>query len=465
MRAWADVAIRGSGGPMRIVDLAKELDVPPSEVLQACQRLSIDGSWAGAELSSSDVVVLRAALASGDGPLDLTEPVAADDGEVPVGDVADTDTDNDTDAVTDDADADDDADDADADNAEVTEPAPGPDQADQPDQPDQADDVAASDDALPPTAAGSMPDLIEEITPEPASEPVPAGSGPLGLGPGIGPRAGGIPGAPRAPATVTPRRVRHFDRGVRASIVALVLAVAAVVGTNPLRNPGQVAAGWAVAIVLVVACLVSASRGWYRASTHPDRVGGLWLSLTVLVVGAAAAVGLGLGVWTVVRSAPADSAPLTIGKHQGVQRMRWGYKSLMLVSDTSWERPAKDEGTCWEDRQNSSDVVKRRRSLRVEVGQSLILCKGEHVAEVLDVWPVNRDADDPFPGAKQITAQAMPRCQLALDAVKAKAAKKGVSVEAQLVIERPTAAGWRAGDRDLTCEAVTGNRSGKLGTS
>ena len=462
VRASAGVAIRAPGGPMRIVDLAKELDVPPSEVLQACQRLSIDGSWAGAELSASDVVVLRAALASGDGALDLTEPAAADEVEAPVVDAADG-GETATDAATD----------VDADVAPVAEPEQPANPPADPISVDAAEpgpvggaaEVAASDGALPPTAAGSRPDLIEQITPEPVPEPVPAGSGPVGVGPGIGPRMGGVPGAPRSPATVTPRRARHFDRGVRASVVALVLAVAAVVATNPLRNPAQVAAGWVAAMVLVVACLVSASRGWYRASTHPDRVGGLWLSVTVLVVGVVAAVGLGLGLWTVVRSAPADSAPLTIGKHQGVQRMRWGYKSLMLVSDTSWERPAKDAGTCWEDRQNSSDVVKRRRSMRVEVGQSLIPCKGEHIAEVLEVWSVNRDADDPFPGASQITAQAMPRCQKALDAVKVKAAKKGVSVDAQLVIERPTAAGWRAGDRDLTCEAVTGNRSGKLGAN
>ncbi|MEZ5183751.1 MAG: hypothetical protein R2702_18025 [Acidimicrobiales bacterium] len=45
---------------MKVSELAEELGVPASSVLDQCQRFEIGASWAGAELSGSDLVILRA---------------------------------------------------------------------------------------------------------------------------------------------------------------------------------------------------------------------------------------------------------------------------------------------------------------------------------------------------------------------------------------------------------------------
>ncbi|HEX2578581.1 MAG TPA: hypothetical protein VHK88_19720, partial [Aquihabitans sp.] len=49
---------------MNVADLAKDLEVAPSTVLEGCQRLGIAAGWAGAELTASEQATLRAALAS-----------------------------------------------------------------------------------------------------------------------------------------------------------------------------------------------------------------------------------------------------------------------------------------------------------------------------------------------------------------------------------------------------------------
>ena len=42
-----------------VAGLAKSLGLPPSSVIDQCQRLGIDAKWAGAELSVADVDLLQ----------------------------------------------------------------------------------------------------------------------------------------------------------------------------------------------------------------------------------------------------------------------------------------------------------------------------------------------------------------------------------------------------------------------
>ena len=73
---------------MNVAELAEELGLPPSAVLEQCKRAGIDATWAGADLSGSDVVILRSELASADAPLDiaallpLVDPTTAAQGRV-----------------------------------------------------------------------------------------------------------------------------------------------------------------------------------------------------------------------------------------------------------------------------------------------------------------------------------------------------------------------------------------------
>lgn len=47
---------------MNVADLARELDLPPSRVIDLCARLGIDATWAGADLSPLDEEALRTNL-------------------------------------------------------------------------------------------------------------------------------------------------------------------------------------------------------------------------------------------------------------------------------------------------------------------------------------------------------------------------------------------------------------------
>lgn len=76
-------------GPMKVNELAEELDQPASAVLEQCQRFGIDATWAGADLDRADVVVLRAELAAEEPAVE--DPTADDAAILPVGEDADPD--------------------------------------------------------------------------------------------------------------------------------------------------------------------------------------------------------------------------------------------------------------------------------------------------------------------------------------------------------------------------------------
>ena len=76
---------------MKVSEFADDLELPASVVLEQCARLGLAASWAGAELSTTDMVVLRAELASDDAaagsgstPGGDSTPNAPDDADGPV---------------------------------------------------------------------------------------------------------------------------------------------------------------------------------------------------------------------------------------------------------------------------------------------------------------------------------------------------------------------------------------------
>ena len=403
---------------MRVVDLAQELEVPPSEVLQACQRLAIDATWAGAELSASDAIVLRAELANSSS-LDLTEPTAA---------------------------------------APAATGAPG---------------------AMPPPAVGSMPELLDELAPgapqadvaagadggagtddavpmAPTAGPLQRGAGPLPGGPVPSGAAPVRPSARSGAAGRKAKREHRFDRGVRSSVIALALALAAIVGSSWLEGPWFVAALWAFALLAVVIGLVLAGKAWYRSSTHPDRIRGTWMAVVLVAVAALFLVGLGASAYVVLRSAPAADAPLGIGELNAVERLRWGRHRIAVMRHTGWESAAKEVGSCWKDaRRSSDDQVTKRREDRVEFGQNRTSCNDRHRSEVLAQWPADKDADSAFPGAAELERRFLQRCQEVLADRRASALRAGrpplpnVGVR----IEHPTEEGWERGDHDVACVA------------
>ena len=429
---------------MRVVDLAKELEVPPSEVLQVCQRVGIEAAWAGAELGNSDVLVLRAELANSDAPLDLTEPkepvVPAIEPTEPVAEPV---VDPVGPAAVPSFEA-----------GEEADPPTGSPAAAEP----TMEPVPSVDVPLPPTSAASMPGLIDEITPD---EQV-ATPGPLNMGRPVSAATLLVNDEARRASVIATHKGHTFDHGVRTSAIALVLAVAAAVGSSFFRNPWPVGLLWLLGLVLLIGSLVAAGRAWYRCSTHPERRRGRGLAIGLVLLGVVAAGVAGLGVWTVVRTEPAHDAPLGLGRHQAIQQARWGYKRFQLVRHTSWELPAKDTGSCWSDVADDTGKVDRRRAERVEFGQDLKTCSNPHDVEVLAVWPIDKLPDAPFPGKAALQSDAASRCAAELKAANAAAARrKQPTSPAQLQIEYPTASGWTAGDHDVACVAVL-HRSGRI---
>ena len=232
---------------MKVSDLAADLEVPASTILAQCQRFGIDATWAGAELSGSDVVVLRAELATED-PIDLT---GADDP------AADPTPQTDAEPAVHAAGAE-----ASAQGEVAVPPAP----------------------VVPPTAVGSMPELLDEITPEPEPEPA---------APNV--RAGGFamagaegmatdPGAPRPPRPKDAPVERRLERSVRRSIVALVAAVAFFVASNYTELAAVVAVLWLFTAVALLVAFVDGFRGRRRVQTHPERLHGVVLGTLSVVL-------------------------------------------------------------------------------------------------------------------------------------------------------------------------------------
>ncbi|QXC62576.1 septum formation family protein [Aquihabitans sp. G128] len=406
---------------MNVADLAKDLGVPPSAVLERCALLSIDAAWAGADLSSAQEEELRAALAA-EAP-DPTPSVEATSGEPPVGE----------------------------------SPAGG-----------GGTGSEGGERAIggAPWATGAVAVAPTEGAASTPSEPAPAAAAVDGDAAGDRPAAppgfyaatlaigeasalGNGPSRRRAIASATPRRL---DPAIRPALVALVVALVAAVVVDNIANAAVVLVGWILVAAMLVVAIWSANRARYRITTHPDQRSGLAIAVGALVVGLVGAVVLGGAIWTVVRSAPAAQAPVGLGGLRSVQELRWGYQRVQLIADNGWERPAKDVDTCWErtgaGKGNDADE-------RVEVGGRSTSCGSEHEFEVVQVVSVDHDADSPYPGPDRLKAIGRERCADELAAHATKGSRTHV--------EYPTRTGWADADHDLTC-VVEAARTKPLGS-
>ncbi|MCB0969989.1 MAG: septum formation family protein [Acidimicrobiales bacterium] len=312
--------------------------------------------------------------------------------------------------------------------------------------PDAAVVPGAAVDTLPPTAVGSRPDLVDELTPDVAAgDPVPGRRGYAGEA-ASDTEASTAANAPSEPPA------RRFDRGTRHGAIWLVLAAALLGLSLGVRSPWMVWTLWAAGAVALGFTILDANRGRRQASLHPERVRGLWASVLILLGGVAMAVALLAAVVAVVRSDPAEDMPV-VGELDAVASARWGFHRVALVSGHGWRAPVKSVGTCW--RIESGDD--ERLAERVEVGEAKADCDGPHHIEVLSVFALERDVDAPYPGLEGFVAASGEQCADALAAIDA--AGTGT-----LVLEYPTEQGWRDADHDVTCAVRFGElQRGVLG--
>ena len=408
---------------MKVSDLAADLEVPASTILDQCQRFGIDATWAGAELSGADVVVLRAELATED-PIDLTgtDDPAAD--STPVAEVAST---------------------ASAASAAGVEASAA-----------QGGEATPSAAAVPPTAVGSMPELLDEITPDPEPEPEPAS-------PNV--RAGGFamagaegmgtePGATRPPRPKDAPVERRLERSVRRSIVALVAAVAFFVASNYTDLAAVVAVLWLFTAVALLVAFVDGFRGRRRVQTHPERLHGVVLGTLSVVLAIGGLVGLTTAVLTVTGDDPAADAPASIGDLQSVQVARWGFQRAERLKENGWNQPAREIGSCW-----TVNASSERDEQRVELDlPRRVSCETEHTMQVMDVFAVNRDADAAYPGTAKLLVLAQDECE----SISQRLTKKGIDFT--MKAEYPTEVGWGEGDHDVACVVVTPVRADPLRT-
>lgn len=405
---------------MKVSDLAAELGVAPSTVLEQCQRFGIEAGWAGAELVGADVVVLRAELAGHDAPLDLrpTDP-ALPDGAPDAGGGAGT--------V----------------GAATTDP-----------------DGAGGPPPLPPTSAASMPDVAGEVAGEVAGDAV--GDTAPEVGPGGIRTATLATDADRAVPTTTFERPgkglrgpqeRRLDRSARASAWAAGIAVLALAVAEVVGSVVAIFALWLLAAIAVVSALWAANRGRRHVQTHPERTKGLGLAVAAGVVALGCAAVLGLSIAAVVGDDPAAEA--TLGDRSSIETARWGYQRLVRLEDNGWKRPAKDAGTCW-----VVDVERVRDVERLEVGTERVDCESAHTIEIVKVYSFDQDADSSFPGNDALQADATERCG---DLV-AELLREGSddAIDGVLIAEHPTEEGWSQADRDIACAVVTSSRNAPL---
>ena len=377
---------------MNVADLAKELGVPPSTLLDQCQQVGIESAWAGTELTEIQQISLRSQLVDRN-----LVPRAARE---------------------------------------------------------RADRVLPPAAPLPPTAVGSLPGFLDQVEAPGAVATVGGAGSFAGDDPRVqGRNLGGVDTETLQRDVVT-HAGRRLDHSVRPAFIAMVIALAALIGSNFIDHPVAILGLWILAAVSLVVALVSANRARYRITTHPEKHGGLVISVGILGVALVTTVMLAMGVWTVVRSAPAAKAPLSIGDQSPVQILRWNYQRVLTIKEAGWQRPAKDAGTCWTIRSN--DAENPRRAHRVEIGSRDIDCEAEHDVEVLGVYRVNQDADVAYPGVARLQAYAMDRCTKALDNLVA-----GAPANPGIQIEYPTQQGWADGDHDVACVAVLA-RTGSL---
>ncbi len=391
---------------MKVSELAADLEVPTSMILDQCQRFGIDASWAGAELSGTDVVVLRAELTMAD-PIDLTPA----DG--PVGGAE-----------------------ASMEPNTGTEPESG------------AGSGVGTPAALPPTAVGSMPEILDEITPEPdsesESEPAVAAARPAD---GTG------PDAPRRGISSAAASERRLEKGTRNSVVALVIAVACFAASNFTALAVLVVLLWLVTALALVAAVFDGFRGRRRVQTHPERLKGAWLASFAIALAVGGLIGLTSAAFAATGDDPAADAPANLGDLQSVQVARWGYQRMHRLSDNGWKQPARPVGSCW--RENDKKV---RDEQRVEISElsNMGSCTAGHTMQVMAVFAVNRDADAPYPGTAKLLTLGQDECGSIARRLTAK------DVEFAMKVEYPTEVGWSDGDHDVACVAITPARSAPL---
>src|SRR4051794_27913177 len=121
--------------------------------------------------------------------------------------------------------------------------------------------------------------------------------------------------------------------------------------------------------------LVTSFHAWYRASTHPDRIRGTWVSVVLAFVSLVLLGALGLATWVAVRPAPAKDAPLGLGDYNAVQQVRYGYRGVRLVSGIGGPPRAKAPPPCGDTRTNATNErAEPRRKDRAEIGQNDTSC-------------------------------------------------------------------------------------------
>jgi hypothetical protein len=297
-----------------------------------------------------------------------------------------------------------------------------------------------------------MPELLDEITPEPEPEPA---------APNV--RAGGFamagaegmatdPGAPRPPRPKDAPVERRLERSVRRSIVALVAAVAFFVASNYTELAAVVAVLWLFTAVALLVAFVDGFRGRRRVQTHPERLHGVVLGTLSVVLAIGGLVGLTTAVLTATGDDPAADAPASMGDLQSVQVARWGYQRATRLKENGWNQPAREIGSCW-----TVNASSERDEQRVELAlPRRVPCETEHTMQVMDVFAVNRDADAAYPGTAKLLVIAQDECE----PISERLAKKGVDFT--MKAEYPTEVGWGDGDHDVACVVVTPTRSDPL---
>lgn len=360
-----------------VSELAAELNIPPSVLLEECHRAGVEASWAGARLSPVAASMLRDRLGAAAEPPLRREP-----------------------------------------------------------RPPRS----AASPKLPPTAVGSLPEA--------------AGGVPDLHGPGPLPRNDQVQ---REATEVSERMLvepsRRFDATARRAIVAAGIGLVLVVAAPSSPHVLVTVAGWLLIGVTAAVALVGGNRARYKISTHPEKLRGMAPAVVAMVVGLVLLVGLGVGSWTVVRSAPASAAPDLVGDRADVAELRWTYHRVARIKDDGWHRPVKDAGTCWVLPRNDDEEPRDER--RVETSYRDRSCKGDHDVEVLAVFAVDRDADSPYPGVADLQELGRKRCAPIVDGLAE--VPRGTRIE----IEYPTEDGWAHADHDVACVAVV-TRKGSL---
>jgi hypothetical protein len=293
-----------------------------------------------------------------------------------------------------------------------------------------------------------MPDLIDEVTPEPE---------PTGRTPGFSlPGGGPDPVDPNATRRVAPRPApasRRLDRSARNSAIALLVAAACFAASNYVDLAVLVAALWLLTAASLIIAIYDGIRGRRRVQTHPERYRGLWLAVISVILAVAGIIGLTVSISAAVGDQPAVNAPLGVGELDSVQLARWGYQRVTLYADNGWSPPARGENTCWLPDSRKGDDNQRVEIAGLTDGSP---CSGPHTAEVVRVFAVNTDADASYPGPDGVLLAAKVVCGPIFDKLTAK------GIRAEFKTEYPTEAGWRDGDHDVSCVAVTARRSGPL---